>query len=118
MGVKIHGMGSLTKKLDRLDPLTVNALRNGVYKAGLKVESDAKQVVPVDSGALKGSIGTSSKDGGMTVAIGTNLEYAPYVELGTSKMRAQPYLQPSLQKNKSNAQKLVTTEIRNAYRGL
>lgn len=29
--------------------------------------------------------------------VGTNVHYAPYVEFGTSRMRAQPYLRPSAQ---------------------
>jgi hypothetical protein len=28
--------------------------------------------------------------------VGTNVEYAVYVEFGTSKMRAQPYLRPAV----------------------
>lgn len=34
--------------------------------------------------------------------VGTNVEYAPYVEFGTSKMSAQPYLRPAADKAQSN----------------
>ena len=66
-------------------------------KIGLLVEGEAKLRAPVDSGTLKGSI-THDVDKN-TVRIGTNLEYAGYVEKGTSKMRAQPYLTPALEDN-------------------
>ena len=40
--------------------------------------------------------------------IGTNIEYGPYVELGTSRMRAQPYLRPALDEKKPEALKEVS----------
>jgi len=47
-----------------------------------------------------------------SVIIGTNVEYAPYVELGTSKMAAQPYLNPALELNKGNIKKIFADAIR------
>lgn len=120
MGVTIKGLSGLTAKLNKLDPITRAAMSIGVQKAGLLVEGDAKLITPVDTGALRSSINTggSSTATSATATVGTNLEYAPYQEFGTSKMSAQPFLQPSLQKNKKNATKIVLTEIRNAYKGL
>ncbi len=120
MGVTIKGIGSLEAKLKKLDPLTRAAMSRGVQKAGFKVEGDAKLITPVDTGALRNSINTSGSStiDSATASIGTNLEYAPYVELGTSKMRSQPFLQPALQKNKKTATKIVLSEIRNSYKGI
>ena len=47
-----------------------------------------------------------------SVIIGTNVEYAPYVELGTSKMAAQPFLNPALEANKDNIKKIFADAIR------
>ena len=120
MGVTIKGLAGLTAKLNKLDSVTRSAMSIGIKKAGLLVEGDAKMVVPVDTGSLRRSIHTedSSNATSATATVGSSLEYAPYIELGTSKMSAQPFLQPSLEKNKKNATKIVLTEIRNAYRGL
>lgn len=65
------------------------------------VERDAKTLVPVATGNLQRSI-TNEVTGGADGAVGTvgtNVSYARYVEDGTYKMRARPYLKPSLQKN-------------------
>lgn len=48
----------------------------------------------VDTGRLRGSV-TGEYDGN-GVQVGTNVEYATYVELGTYKMKARPYIKPSI----------------------
>ena len=44
--------------------------------------------------------------------IGTNIEYGPYVELGTSRQRAQPYLRPALDEKRSEALKEVSDVLK------
>jgi len=70
-----------------------------LQRRALQVDRAAKQLCPVDPGRLRSSITNEiGQDGqGLVVTIGTNVEYAPYVELGTSKMAAQPYLLPALE---------------------
>ncbi len=68
-----------------------------VAKAGKIVEGDAKAACPVDTGRLRQSI--TSEAAGMSANIGANTEYAGYVEFGTYKMKAQPYLIPALLNN-------------------
>lgn len=129
MGVTVHGLSSLQAKLKKLDPLTLDATRRGVYKAGLAVEDDAKNNVTVVTGELKGSISVYQDymAQGLSVSVGTNKEYAARIEFGfndtdslgrTYNQAAKPYLQPALQRNKKKAQEIVTKEIRNAYKGL
>lgn len=64
---------------------------------GGMAESHAKEVVPVDTGNLRNSITHATEDNGHTVVIGSNVEYAPYVELGTRRMKAKPYLRPAIE---------------------
>lgn len=70
-----------------------------LQRRALQVDGAAKRLCPVDTGRLRSSITNEiGQDGGGLVAlIGTNVEYAPYVELGTSKMAAQPFLLPALE---------------------
>ena len=75
---------------------------NGMEKAkataleliGGKAESYAKKLCPVDTGRLRNSI-THARFDENTEVIGTNVEYAPYVELGTYKQAPKPYLRPA-----------------------
>ncbi len=74
----------------------------GMNRACTVVQDDAKRHCPVDTGRLQGSISHEvTREGNDVVGIvGTDVEYAPFVELGTYKMRAQPYLFPAGERNK------------------
>lgn len=62
---------------------------------GLTAESYAKRDCPVDTGRLRNSITHAVEAGEQAVYIGSNVEYAAFVELGTSRMKARPYLKPA-----------------------
>lgn len=73
----------------RLDPAD---LRRAAQEAGLEevtrgsriVATRAKVLVPVDTGRLRSSIrNTVSRSGDAVADIHTNVDYAPFVELGT-----------------------------------
>ena len=85
------------------------------FEIGLIVEAQAKALCPVDKGLLRGSITTQSQDKGsfpeapasgsdviagpqddQEVLVGTAVFYAPYVEFGTIRSNAQPFLRPAL----------------------
>lgn len=52
-------------------------------RCGLQAEGYAKDLCPVDTGALRNSISHKVDPGEPAAFIGTNQEYAPYVEFGT-----------------------------------
>ena len=65
------------------------AMRNGLTAVGMTAEGHAKKEAPVDTGRLRNSIANEVVDSEKAVYIGTNVEYAPYVELGASRMAAE-----------------------------
>ena len=75
------------------------------------VESEAQENAPVDTGTLRGSI-THEVEGRFAV-IGTPVEYATHVELGTSRSRAQPYLRPAIEENRDTIKQIITDELKN-----
>lgn len=52
---------------------------------GEDAAATAAEFAPVDTGRLKNSIDSTVVESEQTVYIGTNVEYAPYQEFGTSK---------------------------------
>ena len=54
-------------------------------KCGLTAEGYAKKLCPVDTGRLRNSITHIVDESELSVTVGTNVEYASYVCLGTGK---------------------------------
>lgn len=78
---------------------------------GLMAERYAKALCPVDTGRLRNSI-THQVDG-KTLMVGTNVEYAPYVELGTSKNKGpRPYIRPSIENHLNQYANIISATLK------
>lgn len=79
--------------------------------------SSYKAEKPDKSGKVqKGSYsGSAPSDSGseMSVYIGTNVEYAAHVELGTYKQQAKPYLKPAVADHAQKYQDIIKKELKN-----
>lgn len=141
------------------------AVLRALTRCGMQAEGYAKDLAPVDTGLLRNSItyavsgeqaaiseykadkgvkkgkynGTApeSENGGTAVYIGTNVEYAPYIELGSGKhyaggrktpwsyqdaqgnwnstrgQEAQPYLKPAVTDYAQTYQNIIKDELGN-----
>ncbi|WP_417374140.1 HK97-gp10 family putative phage morphogenesis protein [Glutamicibacter protophormiae] len=77
--------------------------KNIVKKTAKDIEATAKTLAPVDTGFLRGSIKTSdlrtvSKDN-PSAEVRTSANYATYLEFGTSRMAARPFMSPAAAKH-------------------
>lgn len=108
------------------------AVERALIKCGVIAEGYAKLKCPVDTGRLRGSIvyatSTSGSQGqspaepgdytplevpqAKRVYIGTNVEYAPDVELGTQRQRAQPFLRPAIENHINEYKQTILDELR------
>lgn len=115
-------------------------LQQILIKAGFMIEADAKRLCPVDTGRLRASISTNWNDSGMAhgvitepaqdskpsdgatqpqrkigelcvIAVGSNVEYAKWVEQGTELQKPQPYLLPAYMKNIGKIKTMIENEI-------
>lgn len=86
------------------------AIDRSLERIGMRAERHAKvEFVPVDTGRLKNSI--SHAVSGSKAIIGTNVEYAPYVELGTSRRSPHAFLRPAVQFYVDEYVKIVKSEM-------
>lgn len=133
INIKITGADKVIHQLEELAKKSGKAVRDASIKGGFRIEADAKKNVAVDTGRLRASLTTNWTGSGMsratiidpsretkgndavgqpsggktgfTVIVGTNVEYAPYIEYGTSKKGARPYLFPAFNKNQTRITK-------------
>lgn len=105
----IIGLDKLYKRLDEIEKAVEEGVAAGLEEFGVKVQEDAKRYCPVDTGRLQESIKVETDANGIT--IGTDVEYAAYVEFGTSRQRPQPYLTPAFEQNKNKIEDMIAKEI-------
>ena len=116
------------------------ALAAGLEKCGLVAEGYAKKLQIPDTGNLRNSITHVVDEDEPAVYIGTNVEYAPYVELGTGIYaeggggrptpwvyqdakgnwhytrgnKAQPFLKPAVAEHADKYREIIKNALENA----
>lgn len=74
--------------------------RTRVVEHANKIASDARARAPVQTGFLRSSIHVESVRVGKEAQIVVGADYGRFVEYGTYKMAAQPFLNPALEADK------------------
>ena len=122
MEIEILGFRELEDKLSNLDEKLKRALEEALEEIAEKIRDDAKDLAPVDTGSLRKSIRVE-KEGELQVSViagdsgvinprtGREVDYAGFVEFGTSRMSPQPYMQPALKKNRDEILNIVKRKI-------
>lgn len=87
---------NITSNRELIENASDEAIERALEAIGLQCEGYAKMLCPVDTGRLRNSITHTVDVAERKAIIGTNVEYAAYVEMGTSRTKAQPYLQPAV----------------------
>ncbi len=81
--------------------------------AGAEMGDMAKSIVPVDTGFLQSTIYHNVND--LTLELGATADYAAYVELGTRRMAAQPYIRPAFDANQQRVYEACVLGVMNAF---
>lgn len=87
-------------------------IEQALIAIGLTAETYAKKECPVDTGRLRNSITHEVDMNDKAAVIGSNVEYAAYVELGTSRQKAQPYLRPAAENHTSEYREIVKSALK------
>jgi HK97 gp10 family phage protein len=65
-----------------------------------------------DTGTLARSIVIDVDKDKVTASVGSNVKYAPFLELGTSRMAARPFLKRALEVKRSQIVKIIQARLR------
>ena len=109
-----HNIDDVINSLERSIEKAIKAAEKELQLTALEIERDAKLNAPVDTGMLRASI--TSTGSGSEYEIGTNVEYAPFVEYGTKYMAARPFLFPAFEKGVRDLQKNIKKAVISALR--
>lgn len=100
--VQFKNWDTVSVDLRSLDKQTKDELRAATAKTARSIQDQAKinltQNKSVITGTLRRSMTFVFYEKDIYAEIGTNVEYAPFVEFGTCRMRAKPYLRPAFEK--------------------
>ena len=126
---------TLTDNTDEIMTVFKQACFRAMERCGLKAEDYASKLAPVKSGALRSSISHRADE--RQVVIGTNKNYAAYVELGTGKFypggrqtpwayqdekgrwhrtsgqKPQPFLKPAVANHSQTYKNIIQDEFKN-----
>jgi len=84
------------RRLRILGNVLAGAMAEAVTASAARAADCAREMVPVDSGALRASISTGTK-GALRTAVFAAAPHAAMVEYGTSRMPPRPYMLPAAQ---------------------
>jgi HK97 gp10 family phage protein len=102
--MKFKVMSDVEIHFEKFDNMCKDSLWEAVNKAG---EISIK-IVPVRTGKLQRSLHVTPKTPGKKrYTFGDKVDYGVYVEFGTSRMAAQPFLRPALDELKRFGMKKV-----------
>lgn len=133
---KVVGLPKLRKKLEALVAVGRDEIRRAMETSANEIVALAKNLVPVDKGDLKDSIGwtwgkapkgamtlgkvqSDGVDSEFTITIyagNSEAYYARWVEFGTQKMGAQPYFYPSYRALRRRSKSRVTRAVTKAIK--
>ncbi|HJK81933.1 MAG TPA: HK97 gp10 family phage protein [Methanocorpusculum sp.] len=114
-GLGIEGLQELNQEFNDLENALTQEIITALMRGGMIIEADAQRRCPVDTERLRTSLTTDVEREGETtfvLKVGTNVEYASFVEYGTSRMAAQPFLRPAVDAKAKD----VVDEIRESIR--
>lgn len=93
----VEGIEEFQAALGRFDAAMQERVRGWLLGWAQRVQDAARAKAPVRTGYLRSSI--YAKISNWVAEIGAEATYALFVELGTRRMRARPYLVPALEEH-------------------
>lgn len=104
----------LKSNLSKIARLAPHLASEALIQTGADIADIAKQLVPVDTGALRQSIGSVPESSEKVIVGAGNgpVDYAAHVEYGTSRSAAQPFLTPAFAQAEETFKKRLAEKMK------
>jgi HK97 gp10 family phage protein len=117
--IEIKGIEEVKDFINKTSKETFNAANKAIVKAGLYVEGEVKESIAgqraehasVDTGRFLNSVKTVQNEP-LSATIETNVEYAQFLEYGTSKFQARHHFTNTAARNENKVKEFVETEVK------
>lgn len=98
--ITIENQGDLERLMQTLPPEIFDRVQQVLQNAAVRLAERAREIAPVRTGHLMASIRPMEESGESeaafdSVGVRADAAYSTYVEFGTSRMEAQPFLGPA-----------------------
>lgn len=115
---RVSGTDSVLSQLSKLEGNVAQANEAGVMAAGLVIQRGAAMRSPRKTGRNASSINTTLEGSGMSASavVATGTDYGPFLELGTSKMAARPYMRPAAKEDAPQAEEAYRKIVEKALK--
>lgn len=123
--MELEGMEQLIKRVEGMGKVGIKIENKALKKAGQIIVDEAKKNVPVKIGKLKEGLkvsGVRKKNGNKYVFAGiqkgdnSEIFYGKFLEFGTSRQNAKPFMAPAYESKKNEAKEVIKQELRNALK--
>lgn len=91
--IKIEGLARMKANLERAGTKIHDAAVQAVADEVEEIQRDARRLAPTDTGKLRRDI--SAEDHELKGEVRSKVRYSKFVEHGTSKAKAQPFMMPA-----------------------
>nr|WP_034438551.1 HK97-gp10 family putative phage morphogenesis protein [Clostridium ihumii] len=121
--MELEGIGDLIEKIEEMGKQGVKAENRALKKAGQIILEEARINTPKKTGKLKKGLklsGIREKGTSKYVLVGiqkgdnSSIFYGKFLEFGTSKMPAKPFMSPAYESKKKEAQEVIKLELKSA----
>ena len=115
--MKLEGMENLLNEIEKLGKTGSRIENKALREAGDVVKEAIQKEAPIRTGKLKESITVSrvkNKDGAKHVEVGPDKDvfYSRFVEFGTVKMKANPFMVRGYETSKGNAMEKIEKSLK------
>lgn len=115
--LELEGMDSLLNEIEKLGSAGEKIEKIALVQAGEKVKEAIIAEAPNRTGALKRGIKVSKLKrldgvGFVEVYPSKNVFYSAFLEFGTTKMRADPFMSRGYESSKDDAERAIEEEIK------
>lgn len=119
--MELTGLDELIKKLEDMGKAGEKIENKALKRAGKVILDEAKENVPFRKGKLKEGLklsGIKRKGTRKYLLVGiqkndnSKIFYGKFLEFGTSKMAAKPFMEPAYQNKKEEAKEIIKQELK------